>query len=90
MARPSPRRARSGEGIPWIHVGVFLAGTVLVVLFTAHQIRTERDAVLTHWKSRIATIAADRARLVSNRLEGRRADAEVLAAFPAVRALLAG
>ncbi|MGH7368143.1 MAG: PAS domain-containing protein, partial [Candidatus Rokuibacteriota bacterium] len=90
MARPSPRRARAGEGIPWIHVGVFLAGTVLVVLFTAHQIRTERDAVLTHWKSRIATIAADRARLVSNRLEGRRADAEVLAAFPAVRALLAG
>ncbi|MGH7349719.1 MAG: hypothetical protein ACREI6_06860, partial [Candidatus Rokuibacteriota bacterium] len=69
---------------------MFVAGTVLVVLFTAHQIRTERDTVLIHWKSRIATIAADRARLVSSRLESRRVDAEVLAAFPAVRALLAG
>ncbi|MGH7400383.1 MAG: hypothetical protein ACRELW_22910, partial [Candidatus Rokuibacteriota bacterium] len=90
MARSSPRRPPSGDGIPWIHVGVFVAGTVLVVLFTAHQIRTERETVLTHWRSRIATIAADRARLVSSRLEARRVDAEVLAAFPAVRALLAG
>jgi PAS domain S-box-containing protein len=60
------------------------------VLFTAHQIATERDTALTHWKSRIATIAGDRARLVSGWLAARRADAEVLAAFPAVRALLAG
>ena len=93
--RPSPRagsgrRAPSGEGIPWIHVGVFLAGAILVVLFTSHQISTERETVLTHWKSRIATIAADRTRLVSSWLAARRADAEVLAAFPAVRALLAG
>ena len=90
MASSSARRAGSGEGIPWIHVGVFLAGTILVVLFTSHQISTERETVLTHWKSRIATIAADRTRLVSSWLAARRADAEVLAAFPAVRALLAG
>jgi hypothetical protein len=69
---------------------VFLAGTILVVLFTSHQISTERETVLTHWKSRIATIAADRTRLMASWLAARRADAEVLAAFPAVRGLLAG
>jgi len=84
------RRASGAERIPWVHVGAFLAGTVLVVLFTAHQIGTERETALLHWKTRIATIAADRARLVSGWLAARRADAEVLAAFPAVRALLAG
>ena len=84
------RRASGAERIPWVHVGAFLAGTVLVVLFTAHQIGNERETALLHWKSRIATIAADRARLVSGWLAARRADAEVLAAFPAVRALLAG
>ncbi len=84
------RRASGGERIPWVHVGAFVAGTVLVVLFTAHQIGTERETALLHWKTRIATIAADRARLVSGWLAARRADAEVLAAFPAVRALLAG
>ena len=62
MASSSARRAGSGEGIPWIHIGVFLAGTILVVLFTSHQISTERETALTHWKSRIATITADRAR----------------------------
>ena len=84
------RRAAGGERIPWFHVAAFIAGTVLVVVFTAHQIGTERETALTHWKTRIATIAADRARLVSGWLGARRADAEVLAAFPAVRALLAG
>ncbi len=68
---------------------MFLAGTILVVLFTSHQIGTERETTLTHWKSRLATIAADRARLVSSWLAARRADAELLAAFPAVRAQLA-
>jgi len=71
-------------------VGVFVVGTILVVLFTSHQITTERETTLTHWKSRIATIASDRARLISGWLAARRADAEVLAAFPAVRAMLAG
>jgi PAS domain S-box-containing protein len=61
-----------------------------VVLFTSHQIATERETALTHWKTRIATIASDRARLVSGWLAARRADAEVLAAFPAVRAMLGG
>jgi len=69
------RRASGAERIPWVHVGAFLAGTVLVVLFTAHQIGTERETALLHWKTRIATIAADRARLVSGWLAARRADA---------------
>ncbi len=90
MTRSRRTSSESGEGIPWIHVGVFLAGTILVVLFTSHQIATERETALTHWKSRLATIAADRTRLVSGWLLARRADAEVLAAFPAVRAQLAG
>jgi PAS domain S-box-containing protein len=67
-----------------------VAGTILVVLFTAHQMSTERETVLTHWKSRLATVTGDRARLVSGWLAARRADADVLAAFPAVRTLLAG
>jgi PAS domain S-box-containing protein len=83
-------RRRPREGIPWIHVGVFVAGAIAVVLFTSHQIATERETALTHWKTRIATIASDRARLVSGWLAARGADAEVLAAFPAVRAMLAG
>ena len=62
----------------------------MVVLFASHQIATERETSVAHWKSRIATIASDRARLVSGWLAARRADAEVLAAFPAVRAMLAG
>jgi PAS domain S-box-containing protein len=62
----------------------------MVVLFASHQITTERETALAHWKGRIATIANDRARLVSGWLAARRADAEVLAAFPAVRATLAG
>jgi PAS domain S-box-containing protein len=84
------RRSPAGERVPWVHFAVFLAGAVLVVLFTAHQISAERETVLTHWKSRLAVITADRARLVSSWLAARRADAEVLAAFPAVRALLGG
>ncbi len=83
-------RRRAREGIPWIHVGVFVAGAIAVVLFTSHQIATERETSLTHWRTRIAIIASDRARLVSGWLTARRADAEVLAAFPAVRAMLAG
>jgi len=83
-------RRRSREGIPWIHVGIFVAGAIAVGLFTSHQIAIERETALTHWKTRIATIASDRARLVSGWLAARRADAEVLAAFPAVRAMLAG
>src|SRR5258705_6395789 len=89
-AASGSRRSGSGEGIPWIHVGVFLAGTILVVLFTSHEAGTHREPGLTPWKSRIATIAADGSRLVSSWLAARRADAEVLAAFPAVRAQLAG
>jgi len=88
--RHAARRHPASERIPWIHLGVFVAGAILVVLFTAHQIRTERETVLTHWKSRLAIITADRARLLSGWLAARRADAEVLAAFPAVRSLLAG
>ena len=69
---------------------MFVGGAVLVVLFASHHIATERETTLAHWKSRIATVARDRARLVSSWLAARRADAEVLAAFPAVRATLAG
>jgi len=86
----SPRRASPSERIPWLHVGAFVAGAVLVLLFTANQISTERETVFTHWKSRLATVTGDRARLVSGWLAARRADADVLAAFPAVRTLLAG
>jgi PAS domain S-box-containing protein len=102
IPRPSHRAGRAplhspyapgpegGEGFPWIYVLAFLLGTAIVLAGMWYQIEDERRVAMEHWKARVATIAEDRARLVSNWLGARRADAEVLAAFPAVRALLAG
>ena len=86
----SPPRERGVDRIPWTYVLVFVLGTALVAGFMWYHIENERRVVLEHWKARVSTVADDRARLVSGWLNGRRADAEVLAAFPSVRAVLSG
>ena len=86
---PSTRR-RAVDGIPWTYGLVFLLGTALVAGFMWYHIGSERRVALEHWRARMSTVADDRARLISAWLNGRRADAEVLASFPSVRALLAG
>ena len=81
-----PRR----DVVPWIYLVAFLVGTALVVGFMWYHIGNERRVALDHWRARLSTFADDRARLVSSWLEARRADAEVLAGSPAVRAALSG
>jgi len=83
-----PARGRAVEGVPWAYVLVFFLGTALVAGFMWYHIESERRVVLEHWRARVSTVADDRARLISSWLNARRADAEVLAAFPSVRALL--
>jgi PAS domain S-box-containing protein len=67
---------------------VFLLGTALIGGFMWYHIATERQVSVAHWRARAATLADDRARLVSDWIEARRADAEVLAASPPIRTLL--
>jgi PAS domain S-box-containing protein len=78
------------DGIPWAYVFVFFLGTALVAGFMWYHVENERRVALVHWKARVSTAAEDRERLISGWLKAHRADAEVLAAFPSVRALLAG
>jgi len=65
-----------------------MLGAAAVAEFMWHHIANERDVVMTHWRARLTTIADDRARLVSTWLDVRRADLEVLAVFPPLRAAL--
>ena len=86
----SARRADVSGGFPWVYVLAFLVGTALVLVAFWYHIDNQRRDTIANWKARVSTIADDRARLVANWLNARRADAEVLASFPSVRALLAG
>ncbi len=89
--RPTPSRAAAiaREGMPWLYFVAFLVGTALVVAAVWHHVDTERQSNLALWRTRIGTIADDRVQLVENWLGARRADAEVLAASPTLRAALA-
>ena len=84
--RPVPRRAR--ERFPWGYLAAFLFGTALISTFIWYQIEAERQTVLANWQARVTAIADGRARLVSDWFNARHADADVLAASPAVRALM--
>jgi PAS domain S-box-containing protein len=77
-----------GEPLPWIYFLFFLAGTAIVVSAMWYHIESQRQSVRSHWKAEVEAIASDRARLVDSWLSARRADAEVLAASPAVRSVL--
>jgi PAS domain S-box-containing protein len=90
LGHPSARRAETSGGFPWAYVLAFLVGTALVLVAFWYHIDNQRRDTVANWKARVSTIADDRARLVANWLNARRADAEVLASFPSVRGLLAG
>ena len=81
-----PRR----DVVPWVYLLAFLVGTAAVVGFMWYHIGTERRIALDQWRARLSTFADNRTRLVSSWLDARRADAEVLAGSPAVRAALSG
>jgi PAS domain S-box-containing protein len=79
---------RRAERLPWGYFAVFLAGAALVVLAMWYHIETQRRSILAQWRVQISEIANDRARLVENWLDSRRADADVLAASRDVHVLL--
>src|SRR3989441_11749552 len=83
-----PLRTRARERLPWAYLAAFFLGTALVSMFIWYQIESERQVVLANWQARVTAIAEGRARLVSDWFNARRADADVLAASPAVRALV--
>src|SRR6266545_3576293 len=83
-----PIRARTRERLPWAYLAVFLLGMAVISTFIWYQIESERQVVLANWQARVTAIAEGRARLVSDWFYARRADADVLAASPAVRALM--
>jgi PAS domain S-box-containing protein len=85
-----PPQGRGPEGFPWAHLLAFFLGTALVVVVMWFHIANERRTVEENWRVRLTTIADDRARFIANWLNARRGDAEVLAALPQVRTLLAG
>jgi PAS domain S-box-containing protein len=84
IAGPSRDLAR------WLYLLAFLVGAALVLGFWWYHIANERRVAMDHWHARLSTFADDRARLVSDWIQSRKADAEVLAGSPAVRALLSG
>ena len=63
----------------WLYPVAFLVGAALVLGFMWYHIESERRVVMDHWHARLSTFADDRARLVSDWLQSRKADAEVLA-----------
>jgi len=77
-----------GERFPWTYFLVFLAGVAIVVTAMWYQIDAQRQSIRARWQAQVETVANDRARLVGDWLTARRADAEVLAGSPTVRALL--
>ena len=83
-----PLRTRTRERLPWAYLAAFFLGTALVSTFIWYQIESERQVVLANWQARVTAIAEGRARLVSDWFNARRADADVLAASPSVRAFV--
>jgi PAS domain S-box-containing protein len=83
-----PARSRVQDRSPWTYLAAFLFGAALISTFVWFQIESERQTVLANWRARVAAIAEGRAHLVSDWFTARHADADVLAASPAVRALM--
>jgi PAS domain S-box-containing protein len=83
-----PVRGRAQEHFPWGYLAAFLFGTALISTFIWFQIESERQTVLGNWQARVTAIAEGRARLVSDWFTARQADADVLAASPAMRGLM--
>jgi PAS domain S-box-containing protein len=84
LAQP-PGEARSRV---WHYVLIFFAGTLLIAALTVFHILEKEKAAIAYWRDQQSTIADDRARLISNWLGERRADAELISLYPSVQQLL--
>src|SRR5215831_19592449 len=84
----SPRSRR--ERFPWAYLLIFVVGAALVVSAMWYHLQGQRASIKARWQAELSEISRVRVQLVSNWLEARRADAEVLATSPPVRALLSG
>ena len=69
------------------YILTFLGGAVLILALTGSHILEKRKAALAYWQGQQSTIADHRARLISNWLEDRRADTELLSVYPTVQRL---
>jgi len=76
------------RGHLWHYLLAFAAGAVIVSALTGFHILENRKATIAYWQDQQSTIAGDRARLISNWLGERRADAELLSLYPSVQRLL--
>ena len=84
LAEPSG----GSRGHLWHYLLAFFVGAVLISALTGFHILEKRKATIAYWQDQQSTIAGDRARLISNWLGERRADAELLALYPSVQRLL--
>jgi PAS domain S-box-containing protein len=84
LAQP-PGEAR---GRLWHYLLAFFAGALLIAALTVFHILEKEKAAIAYWRDQQSTIADDRARLISNWLGERRADAELLSLYPSVQQLL--
>ena len=87
-----PHPARPGDGTPHppgTYLLAFLAGVLLITALTGLHLLERKRAALAYWQDQQSTIVDDRARLISNWLDERQADMELLALYPAVPRLLA-
>jgi PAS domain S-box-containing protein len=72
----------------WQYILAFFAGTVLVGTLTGFHILEKEKAAIAYWQDQQSTIVDDRARLISNWLGERRADAALLSSYLSVQQLL--
>jgi PAS domain S-box-containing protein len=87
----SPQLAQppgGARGRLWHYVLTFFGGTLLIAALTVFHILEKEKAAIAYWQDQQSTIADDRARLISNWLGERRADAELLSLYPSVQQLL--
>ncbi len=74
--------------IPRAYIVAFAIGTALIASLTWYHIKKEERTARAYWEARVASNADERFWVVSNYLDDRRDDAEVLAALPIVETLL--
>jgi PAS domain S-box-containing protein len=80
--------SEESRGHLWHYLLAFFAGAVLVSAVAGFHILENRKATIAYWQDQQSTIAGDRARLISNWLGERRADAELISLYPSVQRLL--
>lgn len=76
------------RGRLWHYILVFSAGALLVGTLICFHILENENAAIAYWQDQQSTIADHRARLISNWLGQRRADASLLSVYPSVQQLL--